>query len=327
MLFESERIAIFMATHTIMPERETLRGQFSRDFSPVLTINPGDTVIYRTLDAGWHLEPRRSTNPTERPQQFTPRIQGRDSGHALCGPLAIRGAQPGMTLAVHIQEVRPGTWGWNSAGGWASPVNTRLEIASEEERFHVWTLDPETMTGRNQDGYQVQLRPFMGVMGMPPNEPGLHPSWPPRIWGGNLDCKELVAGSTLYLPIPVPLALFSVGDGHAAQADGEVSSTGIECPMERVTLRFELEETGILCTPWAHTPAGWITLGFHEDLHEASMIALDAMLTLMGQQYGLARQDAVALASLVVDLHITQLVNAGVRGVHALLPHRALARI
>ncbi|GAC1363870.1 MAG: hypothetical protein NVS2B12_33600 [Ktedonobacteraceae bacterium] len=97
--------------------------------------------------------------------------------------------------------------------------------------------------------------------------------------------------------------------------------------MERVELRFELAETQALSTPSAHTPAGWITLGFHEDLHEASMIALDAMLTLMGQQYGLARQDAVALASLVVDLHITQLVNAGVRGVHAILPHGALARI
>jgi acetamidase/formamidase len=81
-----------MAIYTIAPERETLHGQFSRDFSPVLTINSGDTVIYRTLDAGWHLEPRRSTNPAERPQQFTPRIKGRDSGHALCGPLAIRGA-------------------------------------------------------------------------------------------------------------------------------------------------------------------------------------------------------------------------------------------
>ena len=314
-----------MVTYNIVPERQTLHGQFSRDFSPVLTIDSGDIVIYRTLDAGWNLEPRSSTLPTDHPRKFTPRIKGRDSGHALCGPVALRGAKPGMTLVVHIQEVRPGTWGWNSSGGWASPVNTRLGIASEKERFHTWTLDPNAMTGRNQDGYQVQLRPFMGVMGMPPNEPGLHPSWPPRIWGGNLDCKELIAGSTLYLPISVPLALFSVGDGHATQADGEVSSTGIECPMERVELRFELDETHLLSTPWANTSSGWITLGFHEDLHEASMIALDAMLTLMCRQYGLARQDAVALASLVVDLHITQLVNDGIRGVHAILPHGALA--
>jgi acetamidase/formamidase len=316
-----------MAIYNIVPERATLHGQFSREFPPALTIDPGDTVIYRTLDAGWNLEPRRSTNPEERPQKFEPRIEGHDSGHALCGPLAVRGAEAGMTLVVHIQEVLPATWGWTTAGGWASPVNTRLEIDSGAERIHLWTLDRETMTGRNQDGFQVRLHPFMGVMGMPPDEPGLHPSWPPRTCGGNLDCKELVAGSTLYLPIPVPLALFSVGDGHAAQADGEVSSTAIECPMERVELRFELEEPGALNTPWAQTPAGWVTLGFHQDLHEATMIALDAMVTLMGQQFGLDRQDAVALASLVVDLHVTQLVNAGVLGVHALLPHGALTRM
>jgi acetamidase/formamidase len=232
-----------------------------------------------------------------------------------------------MTLVVHIHEIQPGTWGWTGAGGLASPVNTRLDIASDTERMHLWSLDSETMTGRNQDGFRVRLHPFMGVMGMPPDAPGMHPSAPPRKWGGNLDCKELVAGSTLYLPIPVPLALFSVGDGHAAQADGEVSGTAIECPMERVELRFELEDPRVLSTPWANTPAGWVTLGFHEDLHEAAMIALDAMVMLMGQQYGLDRHDAVALASVVVDLHVTQLVNAGILGVHALLPHGALTRV
>jgi acetamidase/formamidase len=138
----------------------------------VLTIDAGDTVIYRTLDAGWNLGPRRSTSPLESPEKFLPRIEGHDSGHALCGPIAVRGAKAGMSLAVHIQEVRTATWGWTTAGGWASPVNTRLEIDSEPERIHLWTLDPETMTGRNQDGYQVRLRPFMGVKGMPTNEPG-----------------------------------------------------------------------------------------------------------------------------------------------------------
>ena len=313
-----------MATYTIVPERRTLHGQFCRDFPPVLTIEPGDTVVFRTLDAAWNIEPRRSALPTEHLRKFTPRIEGRDNGHALCGPIAIRGAEPGMTLAVRIREVRPGTCGWNSAGGWESPVNTRMGIAEVEERFHLWTLDPDAMIGRNQYGHQIRLRPFMGVMGMPPPEPGLPPSWPPRIWGGNIDCKELVAGSTLYLPIPVPQALFSVGDGHAVQGDGEVGSTAIECPMERVELTFSLDEVFDLKIPYADTPAGWVTMGFHSDLREASMIALDAMLTLMGKQYALSRQDAMALTSLVVDLHITQLVNAGVLGVHAILPHEAI---
>ncbi|MEO7018606.1 MAG: acetamidase/formamidase family protein [Ktedonobacteraceae bacterium] len=312
-----------MTVYTMVPDRQTLHGQFSRDFPPVLTIDSGDTVIYRTLDAGWHIAPRHAT---EAPQQFSPRKPEYDAGHALCGPLAIRGAQPGMTLVVHINEIRPGTWGWTRAGGWASPVNTRLKLAEVAGLTHLWTLDPDALTGQNQDGFQVQLHPFMGVMGLPPQEMGMHPTGPPRVWGGNIDCKELVAGSTLYLPISVPLALFSVGDGHALQADGEVSGTAIECPMERVELRFELDETRTLSTPCANTPAGWITLGFHDDLHEATMIALDAMLTLMTQQYALTRQDAIALASLVVDLHVTQVVN-GVIGAHAILPHGALKHV
>ncbi|MGH2506102.1 MAG: acetamidase/formamidase family protein [Ktedonobacteraceae bacterium] len=312
-----------MTTYTMVPDRQTLHGKFSRDFPPVLTIDSGDTVLYSTLDAGWHIAPRRATEP---PQQFSPRTPEHDGGHALCGPLAIRGAQPGMTLAVHIKEIRPGTWGWTRAGGWASPVNTRLGLAKGEGITHLWTLDADALLGTNQDGFQVRLSPFMGVMGLPPAEPGIHPTAPPRIWGGNMDCKELVVGSTLYLPISVPLALFSVGDGHALQADGEVSGTAIECPMERVELTFELDETRTLNTPCAHTPAGWVTLGFHDDLHEATMIALDAMLTLMTQRYGVTRQDAIALASVAVDLHVTQVVN-GVIGVHAILPHEALTRV
>lgn len=227
-----------------------------------------------------------------------------------------------MTLEVKIEEIRPGAWGWTTAGGWDSEVNRRLGVV-EHETLMRWTLDPDAMTGRNQFGHTIALRPFMGVMGMPPDEPGLHPSYPPRFCGGNIDCKELMAGSTLYLPIPVEGALFSVGDGHAAQADGEACSTGIECPMERVVLTFHLRNDLRLTTPRAHTPAGWLTFGFHEDLNEATVIALEAMLDLMGEQYGLQRTDALAMASLVVDLRITQIVN-DVRGVHAVLPHGAI---
>ena len=308
-----------MAIYNIVPERETLHGCFSRELAPVLTIDPGDTVIYRTLDAGWYLEPL----DVKGARQFSPRSEDRDSGHALCGPVAIRGAEPGMALVVHINDIRPGTWGWTSAAGRPSPFNTYLGLADVERGLYPWTLDPDALLGQNQAGYQVQLRPFMGVMGLPPDEPGIHPTGPPRAEGGNMDCKELVVGSTLYLPIAVPLALFSVGDGHAVQGDGEASGTAIECPMERVELLFELTETGVLRTPWANTPAGWVTLGFHKDLNEASLIALDAMLTLMCQQYALTRTDAIALASVAVDLHVTQIVN-GVQGVHAILPHGAL---
>jgi len=312
-----------MASYEIAPERRTLHGKFSREWEPVLTVEPGDTVRFQTLDAAWNIEPRTSTVVAEGPRKFEPRDSERDSGHALCGPVFIEGAQPGMTLEIGIGEIRPGSWGWSCAGGWDSPLNRRLGVAEGEELLHLWTLDAEAMTGRNQHGQEIALRPFMGVMGMPPDEPGRHSTGPPRVTGGNMDCKELVAGSALFLPIAVSGGLFSVGDGHAVQGDGEVSGVAIECPMERVDLTFRLHPQMSLTTPRANTPAGWITLGFDEDLDEAMHLALDAMLDLMGELYGLSRRDALALASLVVDLRVTQVVN-GVKGVHALLPHDAL---
>jgi acetamidase/formamidase len=309
--------------HTIEPVREALHGHFSRELLPVLTIAPGDTVRFRTLDAGWNLEQRRSVRYEDHPPKFEPRDPELDAGHALCGPVAIQGAEPGMALAVRIDDLRVGTWGWTAAGGWQSPVNDRLRVSDEPGTFLLWTLDPDAQTGRDQHGHTLPLRPFMGVMGLAPAEPGRHPTPPPRITGGNIDCKELVVGSTLYLPVAVSGALFSTGDGHALQADGEASTTAIECPVERVDLTFDLRPDLYLTTPRAHTPVGWLTFGFHEDLDEAMLLALDAMLDLMGELHGLERREALGLASLIVDFRITQVVN-GVRGVHAVLPHGVL---
>ncbi len=314
-----------MTVYIVEPERGTLHGSFSRELAPILTIEPGDTVRFRTLDAGWNLAPPRSTSDDEQPVKFEPRDSERDDGHALCGPIAIRGALPGMALGVRIDAVRPGRWGFTAVGGWPHPVNARLDVV-EQGTFLNWTLDPDALTGRDQYGHTLALRPFMGVLGMPPDEPGLHATVPPRVTGGNIDCKELVAGSTLYLPIAVPGGLFSVGDGHAVQGDGEACVTAIECPIERVELTFELHPELHLRTPRADTPAGWITLGFHEDLNEATMRALEAMVDLMTELYGLPRLEALGLASLVVDLHITQIVNQ-VQGVHAVLPHGALGGV
>lgn len=227
-----------------------------------------------------------------------------------------------MTLEIRINEVRPEGWGWTGGGGWENEINKRLGLLEQGVEL-MWALDADAMSGRDQFGHTIALRPFMGVMGMPPAEPGMHPTAPPRLCGGNIDCKELVAGSTLYLPISVPEALFSVGDGHAVQGDGEVAGVAIECPMERVDLTFHLRHDIRLTTPRANTSTGWITLGFHENLHEASLLALEAMLDLMGERYHLPRPQALALASLVVDLHVTQIAN-GVLGVHAVLPHEAI---
>jgi acetamidase/formamidase len=157
---------------------------------------------------------------------------------------------------------------------------------------------------------------------MPPPEPGIHPTAPPRKWGGNIDCKELVPGTALYLPIPVDGAMLSVGDGHAAQGHGEVSGTAIECPLERAQLTFELSDLE-LRSPLARTDDAWLAFGFDEDLDRAAEHAMATMLDLMERELGLGRDHALALSSVVVDLHVTQIVNV-TKGVHAVLRDGAI---
>ena len=200
--------------HELSLERANLHGHFSRDLPPVVTIDPGDSVRFATPNAGWELDDRTS---------FEPRTSPEDDGHALAGPIEVRGARTGQTLTVQIDEVVPGPWGVTLT---EPPHSIDWELAGD--------------TGRASTGHAVTLRPFLGVLGMPPVERGVHSTIPPRPQGGNIDCKELVAGSTLYLPIPVDGALFSAGDGHAAQGDGEVSGTAIECPSRaQVTLGLQ----------------------------------------------------------------------------------------
>ncbi len=310
-----------MAVHTIEPSRETLHGVFSRDLPPVLTVDPGETVVFRTLDAGWGLEPPTASG-VERRRFEDARPEWRGDGHALCGPVAVRGAEPGMVLEVRIRELRPGGWGWTHAGGPYADLNRRLGVADREELL-VWTLNPDLGVGRNQHGHTVALRPFLGILGMPPAEPGVHSTRPPRPTGGNIDCKELATGSSLFLPVAVSGGLFSVGDGHAAQGDGEVGGQAIECPMERIELTFLLHRDRRLVTPWARTLVGWLTFGFAPDLNEATFVAIDAMLDLMGELLGVDRHTALALASVAVDLRVTQIVNE-VGGIHAMLRYAAI---
>jgi acetamidase/formamidase len=307
--------------HEIPLERRTLHGHFSRELEPVVEIASGDVIGFSTLDAGWGLEPPRADGSERR--RFEPLEPELDAGHPLIGPVTMRNARAGMTLEVRIEAVRVGPYGLTVAGGWSTPLNDRLGVSSGESRVLAWELDADAGTARDRDGREVALAPFLGVLGMPPPEPGVHPTGPPRVWGGNLDCKELVAGTTLFLPVPVDGALFSAGDGHARQGDGEVSSTAIECPLDRVELGLALREDFELTTPVARTPDSWIALGLGGSLDEANGNAIDAMLALMGRELGLERRDALALASVVVDLRVTQVVN-GVVGVHAVLRDDAI---
>ncbi|MFS0919490.1 acetamidase/formamidase family protein [Brevibacillus sp. 179-C 1.1 NHS] len=308
-----------MAEYFIRPERSTLHGSFSKDLPPILFIHSGDTVRFETLEAGWNVGPFSLEGERKK---FCTREHPRDSGHALIGPLYIHGANVGKTLAIQINDLRISNWGWSSGGGFPSVINKRLELHEGEEFILNWELDARTLIGSSHLGHKIKLRPFMGIMGMPTNEDGFHSTYPPRFCGGNIDCKELVPGSILYLPIAVEGGLFSVGDGHAVQGDGEVSSPALECPMELVDLTFTVLERS-LSFPRAETSTCLITFGFHEDVHEAAMIALDGMLDWMQELHRYERKEALNLASLLVDLRITQLVN-GVRGVHAILSKDAI---
>ncbi len=310
-----------MTHHHILPTRTNLHGHFSREMKPVLTIDSGDIVTYKTLDAGWWLmEQEDPFNPKDK---FPDRHPDFDIGHALCGPIFIRGALPGMVLEIKIRKVVPANWGWSIGGGFPSPVNDRLEVSGMPRLFTAWKIDLVKNAAYSADGHTLKLKPFMGLMGMPADEPGILSTTPPRHTGGNIDCKELVENSSLFLPIAVPGGLFSVGDGHAVQGDGEVSGVALECPMEQVELEFVLHENKQLSLPRANTPSGWLTFGFHEDLNEATVLALDSMLQLMDELHHLKRTEALMLASLVVDLRITQVVNK-LCGVHAVLPHGVL---
>jgi acetamidase/formamidase len=301
--------------HEIPLERRTLHGHFSCDLEPILTVDSGDSIAFSCLNAGWRTA-EHETYPERREGEL-------DAGHALIGPIEVRGARAGQTLAVGIDEVRVGSGGVTQAGGWSTPLNDRLDLGGGDTLTLLWALDADGGVGRSESGHEVTLGPFLGVIGMPPEAPGVHSTAPPRACGGNIDCKELVAGTTLYLPIPVDGALLSAGDGHAAQGDGEVSQLAIEAPVERARLTLTVRDELRLGNPIAWTPDAWLTFGFDEDLDEAAAQAVDAMLELMGREHSLERREALALASVVVDLRVTQMVN-GVRGIHARLAHDAL---
>lgn len=310
-----------MAVFKIIPDRSNLYGSLSAEFDPILTINSGDTVQYACFDAGWGTpsDEGRRIKPFERRKDI-------DSGHALSGPIKIKEAKKGMTLGVRINEIIPGPFGFTAAGEYPNWQNQKLGLTDVKEIILQWELDSKSMIGTtdiNGRSFSMGLKPFMGIYAMPPEEKGIHITWPPRFCGGNIDCKELTKGSVLYLPISVDGAYFFVGDGHAAQGDGEISCQAIECPMEFVELTFTVHEDMNLEMPIANTPNGWICFGFHEDLNEATIQAMDGILNLMCKLFNLSRVEAIALGSTVVDLRITQVVN-GIKGVHAVLPHGAL---
>ncbi|MFJ3028336.1 acetamidase/formamidase family protein [Curtobacterium sp. NPDC087080] len=307
-----------MTSHHLDPSLHTAVDVLTAERDPVLRIEDGDTVTVRTLSAAGYTEPLAS------PGADAPTLLDGRRGHCLVGPIAVTGARPGQVLAVHFDDLVPDDWGYTGSGGVDTPVNRALGLADPASRGPLlWDVDPQGGVARNQLGLGVRTAPFLGVVGLPPEPTGEHSTIPPRpLGGGNIDCRELVAGSTLYLPVTVPDALVSVGDGHAAQGDGEVSGTAVECGMT-TTMTLSLIDDAPVAGIHADTPAGRITFGFDADLNTATSTALDRMVDWIAGLYGITRGQALAMASVAVSMRVTQVANR-TWGVHALLPHDAV---
>ena len=306
-----------MSIHQIHSTATTAVDVFNRDHAPVLTVASGDTVIANTLDASGHLD---------RPAKLgddTPKLITGARGHCLIGPIAVTGARPGDLLALHIRSLTPGPWGWTASGVRDIPLNKDLDVLGGEPHLSLWDIDAGAGTATSGLGHRVRIDPFLGVMGLAPAEAGDHSTTPPRDGvGGNIDCRLLGAGATLLLRVAVPEALLYMGDGHARQGDGEVSGTAIETSMQ-TELTLELLPPDVIDAVHATSPGHRITFGFDRDLNTAATTALSWMVTWMASEFGLDRKAALALASVVVDLRVTQIAN-DVWGVHALLADDAV---
>jgi acetamidase/formamidase len=305
-----------MTFHRLEPTPDAAVNVFSAEHRPALTIDPGDTVEVRSLDAvGW-LRRHQFPGDVGQPKMFS----GQFVGHCLNRPIAVRGAAAGDMLAVRIVSLTPDPWGWTSSPSVPdSAVLRRLGLVGADQAWLLWEIDGQAGTATANGKYTRSLAPFLGVTGVAPSGPGPYSTVPPRTEaGGNIDCKELTAGSTLYLPVNVDGALLYLGDGHAAQGDGESCGTAIECGMT-TEMVVSLATGRPLASVHAETPAGRVTFGFSEDLNEAMGDALDAMVTWLAALYDTSRAEALALASTCVDLRVTQVANV-TWGVHALLP-------
>ena len=298
-------------------------GFFDAKLAPVLTVGSGERVTMSSVSGPPELMPPPPfVIPPALPAIHAANGKQRFFGHMCTGPVAVRGAKAGHVLQVDIEAIELNyDWGYNTI----RPLTGALPDDFKEFRNIHLTLDRARMVGRLPWGQEIPLRPFFGVMAVaPPAAWGVIPTPPPRRNGGNMDNKELVAGTTLYLPIFTDGALFSVGDGHGAQGDGEVCITAIETGLVG-TFKLTARDDMKLEWPMAETPTHVITMAFDPDLDDCVVIALRQMLDLVCARAGLDRYQAYTLLSLAADLRITQVVN-GSKGVHVMLEKRYLAR-
>ena len=310
-----------MAHHHLASTPETIRfGMFDAAFDPVLTVVSGDSVTFECVSGGVEVMPGPDSGLVIPPalQAIHDSKPERIGPHILTGPVAIAGAEPGDTLEVRIETVEPNCdWGYCAVRPLAGTIP---EDFPDRYVSHI-AVDRAAGTCKPSWGPTLPLRPFFGTAGVaPPPSYGRISSREPRAHGGNMDCKELTAGATLFLPVWVAGANFSVGDGHGRQGDGEVCVNALEMGLTG-TFTFLLHkagEVGVATWPRAETPTHFITLGFNEDLDLAMKQALRGMIDFIVSRSALTRVQAYQFCSLAVDFRVTQSVN-GEKGVHGML--------
>lgn len=320
-----------MTFHTLAATPQTtIWGRFAASQTPVLTVEPGDTVTVETFNGGAYAFPPADSGmhlaEAQRVIVETPTPEGRP-GHLLTGPIAIAGAEPGDVLEVRIERVELGAdWGFNGLTPLMGTLAGDFDV-SRRTMTHI-PVDRASSTARLPNGIELALAPFFGVMGVaPPAHFGEITSIEPRIHGGNLDNKLLTAGATLLLPVWADGALFSCGDGHGVQGDGEVCINGLEMALTGTfTFILHKKSSMTLSYPRAETADYLISMGFNADLDDALVIALREMIAIICERTNLSPTEAYQLCSLAVDFAITQSVN-GEKGVHgklakSLLPAR-----
>jgi acetamidase/formamidase len=315
-----------MKTHRLDAAPDTVHwGFFDAALKPLITVDPGDEVTISTVSGPPSAMPDARSGMTvpEALRAIHANVQPKLNGpHIMTGPVAVRGAKAGQVLEVRIKAIKLNyDWGYNAI----RPLAGALPDDFDHARLIHIPLDRTRMVGRLPWGLELPLKPFFGVMvTAPPPAWGPVASPPPRRNGGNIDNKELTAGTTLYLPIHVDGALFSVGDGHGVQGDGEVCITAIETGLIGT---FELHVRGDMTLEWpmAETPTHVMTMAFDPDLDDAVVIALRDMIKLICARTGISREDAYTLCSLAADLRVTQVVN-GAKGIHVMLDKAHLKR-
>lgn len=304
-----------MAHHQLAPTPETVHwGVFDAAIPARITIDSGDTITLNTVSGGAAEIPDWAT-PQPGHRDIIEKLKPVFGPHILTGPVSVRGAMPGDTLEIAIKSIELTVdWGWNVI----RPLRGTLPEDFPNFARRLIPIDRKAMTTTLPWGQTLPLTPFFGILAVsPPARYGAVSTVEPREYGGNIDCKELIAGSSLFIPVQVPGANFSAGDGHGVQGDGEVCLTALETSL-RGTFTLTVHKDMALAMPRAITPTHHITFGMDTDLDDAAKQALRDMIAWLVASRGWTKEEAYVFCSLACDLHVTQLVD-GNKGVHAMV--------